>query len=111
MQLREQMKMDLIQAMKTQERATVATLRSVLAAIDNAEAVPVRESKASVEPIAGKSNEVPRKVLSADEIRQIVQRERDERQHASVTYGQLGQKAEAARLQKAAALIATYLTA
>ncbi|MEZ4730992.1 MAG: hypothetical protein R3E79_28055 [Caldilineaceae bacterium] len=109
MHLREQMKADLLQAMKARQHATVATLRSVLAVIDNAEAVPVDEPTVPVEPVVGKRNEVPRKVLSVDDIRQIVQKEMDERHAASVQYARLGLQAEAERLQTAAALIATYL--
>lgn len=109
MHVRAQMKADLTQALKARQHATVATLRSVLAAIDNAEAVPVDESTLSVEPVRGKGNDVPRKVLSVDDIRQIVQKEMDERRAASVKYAHLGLQAEAERLQTAAALIATYL--
>lgn len=109
MQIREQMKADLVQAMKARESLTVATLRSVLGAIDNAEAVPVSAPTLPVEPVIGKSNEVPRKVLSADDIRQILQNEVDERCAASAEYARLGQHAEAERIQTAAALITAYL--
>lgn len=109
MQLREQMKADLRQAMKARQSATVATLRALLAAIDNAEAVPVPAVTMPVEPILGQSHEVPRKLLSADDIRQIIQKEADERRAASLKYANLGQAAEAERLQTAAQLIETYL--
>lgn len=102
MHLREQMKADLRQAMKARHSATVATLRAVLAAIDNAEAVPV-------EPLVEQRHEVPRKLLSADDIRQIIQKEADERRAASLKYANLGQAGEAERLQTAATLIETYL--
>jgi len=109
MQIREQMKADLVQAMKARESLTVATLRSVLGAIDNAEAVPVTEPTLPVEPVIGKSNEVPRKLLSANDIRQILVRERNERQAASLEYAGLGQEAAAERLRREAAIIASYL--
>lgn len=108
-QLREQMKTDLRSAMKARATEDVVTLRSVLAAIDNAEAVPVAPTSSSVAPVIGRSADVPRKVLSADDIRQLVQHEVDERRHASATYAQLGQAAEAERLQRAADLLAAYL--
>ncbi|MBX3014038.1 MAG: GatB/YqeY domain-containing protein [Caldilineaceae bacterium] len=111
MQLREQMKADLTRAMKARQSETVATLRSVLAAIDNAEAVPVETPTQPIEPIAGQRHEVPRKVLSLDDIRQMVQKELDERRAASATYAQLGQSAEAERLATAADLLAGYLNA
>lgn len=109
-QLREQMKADLRSAMKARATEDVATLRSVLAAIDNAEAVPMVSSASSVEPVIGKSNDVPRKLLSPADIRQLVQHEVTERQHASATYAQLGEAAAAERLQRAATLLAAYLT-
>ena len=110
MQLREQMKADLIQAMKARQNATVATLRAILAAIDNAEAVPIEETAMPAEPLLGQQHEVPRKLLSAADIRQIIQQEAAERRAASQKYATLGQPAEAERLQTAAALIEAYLT-
>lgn len=111
MQPREQMKADLVQAMKARQVDTVATLRSALAAIDNAEAVPVETPITPLIPFATQSRDVPRKVLSVADIRQILQQEVDERYAASAEYTRLGQVAEATRLQRAAALIATYLRA
>lgn len=109
MLLREQMKADLTQAMKARQRATVTTLRSVLAAIDNAEAIPVIEPAFPAEPVLGQQHEAPRKRLSAEDIREIVQREMDAHCAASVKYANLGLQAEAERLQNAATLLAGYL--
>lgn len=109
MQLRQQMKADLTRAMKARQSETVATLRSVLAAIDNAEAIPVTESPFPVEPVPGQRHEAPRKLLTAEDIHQIVQKERDERQAASLKYATLGLHAEAERLLAAAKLLADYL--
>lgn len=108
MQLREQMKADLRQAMKARQLETVATLRAVLAAIDNAEAVPVEELTMPVEPVLGQQHEVARKLLSVADLRQIIQQEAAERRAASHKYATLGQPAEAERLQAAATLIETY---
>lgn len=108
MQLRERMKADLRQAMKARQSATVATLRSALAAIDNAEAVPV-DDQTPIIPLVTHSPDVPRKVLSAADIRAILQKEVDERRAASAEYAHLGQTAEAERLTVAAELIASYL--
>lgn len=111
MQLREQMKADLTQAMKARQSERVATLRSILAAIDNAEAIPVTEPTFLVEPVLGQRHEAPRKLLSAEDIRAIVRKEMDERRAASVKYANLGLQAEAERLQQAATLLAGYLHA
>ncbi len=108
-EIREQMKVDLRQAMKARDTEQVATLRSVLGAIDNAEAVPIVAVSSLVEPVIGKSNDVPRKLLSTEDIRQIVTHEIAERQRAGQTYAELGQSAEAERLQRAATLLISYL--
>lgn len=109
MQIRKQMKLDLVKAMKARQSATVATLRSALAAIDNAEAVPIDE-KTPIIPFVTQSPDVPRKVLSDADIHQILQKEVDERIAASAEYNRLGQTGEAERLAAAAALISVYLT-
>lgn len=109
MQIREQMKADLTQAMKARDSLAVTTLRSVLGAIDNAEAIPVTEAKFPVEPVVGKSNEAPRKILTTDDIRRILEHEVAERRAASAQYARLGQQTEAERLQKTAGLIEGYL--
>lgn len=109
-EIREQMKVDLRNAMKARDTERVTTLRSVLAAIDNAEAVPVAAAPFTVEPEAGQRTEVPRKVLTGDDIRQIIEREVAERRHASQTYAQVAQQAEAERLQRAATLLISYLS-
>ncbi|MEZ4660200.1 MAG: GatB/YqeY domain-containing protein [Caldilineaceae bacterium] len=108
MQIREKMKADLTRAMKARQPEAVDGLRAVLAAIDNAEAVPV-EQAAWAEPVMGQRTEVPRKELSAEDTRQIIQREVDERRAASVKYASLGLADEAARLARVADLIAGYL--
>ncbi|MCX6049433.1 MAG: GatB/YqeY domain-containing protein [Chloroflexi bacterium] len=111
MQLREQMKADLLRAMKERQSATVSTLRSVLAAIDNAEAVPVKDERTvPVEPVLDQRHEVPRKILSADNIHQIVQQELDERRAASLVYAKLGKTEEADRLQHEVNLLSAYLS-
>lgn len=109
MQIREKMKADLTRAMKARQADAVDGLRAVLAAIDNAEAAPVNQSATWVEPVMGQRNEVPRKVLSAQDMRQIIEREVDERRAASAKYADLGLADEAARLGRVADLIAAYL--
>jgi uncharacterized protein YqeY len=85
--MRARIKADLRDAMKSRRTVTVATLRSLLAAIDNAEAV---DGTAVVNPVIGRSNDVPRRELSEAEVRQLVQREADEYAGAVATYERLG---------------------
>lgn len=104
--IREQMKMDLTAAMKAREMVTVSTLRTVLGAIDNAEAVPITTP---LEYSNGKTNDVPRKQLTQTDIEQILRQELNTRQAAALKYQDLGKEGEAARLQQEADVIAHYL--
>ena len=104
--IREQMKLDLIVAMKAREMIAVSTLRTVLGAIDNAEAVPVTTP---LEYSNGKTNDVPRKQLTSTDIEEILRQELDARQTAALKYQNLGKEGEAARLHQEADVIAHYL--
>lgn len=104
--IREQMKLDLTAAMKAREMVAVSTLRTVLGAIDNAEAVPVTTP---LEYSNGKTKDVPRKQLTLTDIEQILRQELNARQAAALKYQDLGKADEAARLQQEADLIADYL--
>lgn len=104
--LRLQMRDDLKIAMRQREKWKAETLRSLLAAIENAEAVTVVEP---VEPSIGKTNDVPRRELSDDELVAIVRREHDERMAARDLYRQLDQEALAHQLEQEAGVIAAYL--
>jgi uncharacterized protein YqeY len=106
MSVRNRIKADLLLAMKASESATVATLRTMLAALDNAEAVPL---DASFQPLVGQSNDVPRKVLSEKEFLQVLHNEANGRRTAVATYEQLGKVEEANRLRAELAVFAKYL--
>lgn len=106
MSLRERAKADLPKAIKARQRHAVVALRSILAAIDNAEAV---EPLSGPVPLVGRSDDVPRKELSETQIREIVRMEADERRSAVAAYERLGQQAEAARLRAEIAVIDSYL--
>lgn len=81
-------KADLIAAMKAKEALDVSALRSLLARISNAEAVPAAQTTIeTTSRIAGAgsgvgSTEAPRKQLSITEIREIIQDEIQEMQAA-----------------------------
>jgi hypothetical protein len=84
----------------------VSTLRSTLAEIDNAEAVEV---DTSFVPLVGRTNDVPRKVLTEAEIRAILQSEADQIKLALAEYERVGRVEKAAELQAAWELLAGYL--
>ena len=105
MTYRNRIRADLLRAMKERDRATTMTLRSLLAAIDNAEAVEVA---AAPIPTLGRSNDVPRKLLTEEDVRQILHEEAGARRAAMADYQRLGHKEAAAALHAEIALIARY---
>ena len=70
------MRSDLRQAMKDRDRPAVVALRTALAAIANAEAVP---DDGSVEETHGRLVDHARRVLTADDVLAVVQRQVDDR--------------------------------
>ncbi len=107
-ELRERLSGELRVAMKAREKQTVVLLRTLMATLDNAEAVTV--DLATLPKVATtERHEVPRKLLSEDEIRALLQREIAERRHNCAEYEALGLPEKATQLQQEAELIASYL--
>jgi uncharacterized protein YqeY len=106
MSLRERIKADLPKAMRERQTVVVATLRSLMAAIDNAGAV---EQGPPSGPIVGRAADVTRKTLSDSDLRTIVRAEADERTEALATYERLGKTNDADRLRKELVVINRYL--
>lgn len=107
MSVRESLKRDLKQAMKERNRASAATIRSALAAIDNAEAVPAGKT----DPLgtAGLAHDVPRRVLTSDEITAILRAEADELRAAYDGYRSNGQRDSAEEMRAALHVLARYV--
>ncbi len=104
MTLYEQMKADLLSAIKARETATVAALRSLIAAIDNAQAVPLDGIPRETE-----RTEVPRLELSEAEVRALLRREATTCRANVERYETLGRTAEAQRLRVELNVIDAYL--
>jgi hypothetical protein len=102
-------------ALKAKDTVTTSALRSALAAIANAEAVPVEHrSAAGSQHIAGgaawlASAEAERKVLTREETGRIVEDEISDRQAAARQYEAAGRSERAARLRREAQAIRTVL--
>lgn len=111
MQIRDQMRADLLVARKQRNGDDVAMLRALLAAIDHAEAVEVEEPATSAPPVFGQRNEVPRKELTEADIRAILQDEADELHAAIAEFERAGRPDKVAQLQSHLALVARYLDA
>lgn len=103
--LRERLKRDLLEATKARQTADVATLRSLLAAIDNAESV----DPASVVIPQGWPAEVPRKLLSEADIAAVVAGEAGEAREALRACAGRGRPDEERRLRATLELISGYL--
>ncbi|WP_200961219.1 hypothetical protein [Phycicoccus sp. Soil802] len=113
--LRALLQSSLLPAMRVGDKDTVSVVRAALAAIANAEAVPVDDAAPLTDgPIAGAAvglgaTEAPRRELSQDEVRQIVERERQDRIHAAEESEAGGLGEYAARLRTQAAVLAFLL--
>ena len=81
-------------------------LRTLLAAIANAEAVELDPSHPK--EVQGWA-EAPRRRLSSADVAAIVRRERDDLLAAALEYERHGRPGEAARLRRSAALVEGYL--
>jgi uncharacterized protein YqeY len=77
--LTNQLRTDLLEARKARDQLTSATLQTVIAAIDNAGAVPAPETTVS---IGVGSTEALRKELSEQDLQDILSREISELKHA-----------------------------
>ncbi|MHA6624823.1 GatB/YqeY domain-containing protein [Pseudonocardia sichuanensis] len=105
--MRAEMRADLTAALKARDRVAAAALRSVLAAIENAEAVPADPRPASAPGsahVAGAANgpgaaEARRRHLTDADVRSIVEAEVRERASAAEEYERLGRDEHAGRLR------------
>lgn len=102
--LRQRLQTDLRLAMKSREVFEVAVLRMLIAAIDNAGAVPL--SPKSEPP----QFEVERRRLSLDELEAILLREREVRQAAVTEFARLGLGAQSTQAAGEVAIVDRYLS-
>ena len=91
MSLRDELQLALHTAMRARDRQAVSLYRSTLAAIENAEAVPLdddmRASAVEQAPLGVGAADVERRELSDDEVEAVVRREAEERRIASRVTG------------------------
>ena len=116
--LRARLRADLTTAMKARDKEAVATLRSVLAAFDNAEAVPVPAPaagpRASSEFVAGTSvglgsAEAARRELTLDDLHTVLRALVDEGLAEAGTYAAHGRPDDADRLRRQVDFLRAYL--
>lgn len=116
-ELRTRLRADLKTAMKSRSAVKVSAIRSLLAALDDAEAVapPATAPISSLggEHVAGAavgvgSTEVDRRVLTAAEVELVVSGQIEERQAAAATFDAVAQPDAARRLRDEAGVIERY---
>ena len=101
--MRYRLQADLRAAMSARAMFEVAVLRVLIAAIDNAGAVPLS-------PISSRAqSEVERRRLGLDDVQAILQREYRARQDAADEYGRLGLTAESDGARREMEIVKQYL--
>jgi hypothetical protein len=114
--LRTRLRRDLRAAMKSQQRNEMAALRTLIAAIDNAESV--RDASSSSSPSASEhvagavrglgAADAPRRSLSESDLKRIIETELWERDAQAERLTLLGRADDASRLRAEAEVIARY---
>lgn len=114
--MRSDLRRDLTAALKARDRVAVAALRSVLAALENAEAVPTAatDNTAGNEHFAGATAglgaaEAQRRDLTEADVRSIIEAEVRDRTSAAQEYERLGRADQAAHLRAEADVLRRYL--
>ncbi|MFV8241648.1 glutamyl-tRNA amidotransferase [Mycolicibacterium peregrinum] len=112
---RDRLRESLLSARKARDTNRTAAIRSALSAIDNAETPQADQTDTRIGgAIAGAvsgvgSTEVARRVLSDDEVRDLLRAEIDERLSAASGYIANGHHERASELQSQAAVLAQVL--
>lgn len=108
--LKERLRADLKTAMRARATHEVRLLRTLIAALDNAEAVPVEGMHDFSRPAtsAQHAGEVARRELDHAEVEALLASEADARELAAAAYERHGRPEDAARLRNEVALILAY---
>lgn len=106
MSIPERLRADLKIAMANRDRLEMSQLRTLIAAIENAEAV---EMRTSIEPKLGVNHDVARRDLGPDDVRSVITRELDELADAVSRYRDLGLDHEVEELETRVQIVNRYL--
>ena len=107
--MKAELRRDLVAAMKRGDKAEVALLRQLVAALDNAEAVPTTGSGAVPLPFGEGTAEAKRHHLTEEDIQALIRWEMDERTAAAAEFTRLDIEARAAALTAEVELIGRYV--
>ena len=110
-QMKSRLRADLGVAMKVGNRREAALIRELIAAIENAEAIPDRVERASVvrHDFLSGSAEAERLVLSKDQVRDLLLREIERREQAAAEFDRVGAAARADALRAEISLAERYV--
>ncbi len=116
MSLRLRMRQALPEAMRARDKVAVSALRTALAALDNAEAVPVDGAVThgpalEQSPVGVGATEAPRRELTEPDVAEIVRAEVLERLEAAAQLPDPAQADRATRLRAEAAVLLRFLDA
>jgi uncharacterized protein YqeY len=101
---------DLRLAMRERDAPRTSTLRTLIAAIDHAQAVPDTDPRSHTRfhRFGEGANEAPRRTLTQADLQALLNREMQERTEAAAEMEKAGEVDRAIRLREEAAIVATY---
>jgi len=107
----DRLRADLKTAMRERRQDEVRVLRSLIGAIDNAQAVPVAPGHQPyvAQAFGEGAAEVPRLVLSGADVARVLAEEVSSRENAAEDMARLGQVERAALLREEAGIVRRYL--
>ena len=108
--LKDRLRADLKAAMRARNSAEVSVLRTLIAAVDNAEAHPIEHfhERLRQRSLADPIGEVARRALDASTLDAVLEAETKSRLAAAEDYERHGRTEDAARLRSEANLIGRY---
>jgi len=110
--IKRRLREDLTDALRLRRPDHMAILRTLIAAIDNAEAVPVKTPTSYLELEFGDPGaEAARRVLSRGEVMAVMQGEAEERESAALEMERVGRNDPARALTEAAGFVRRYVSA
>ena len=107
MSVRDRLRADLVSAMRAGDKTEMSMIRTLIGAIENAEAV---EGEGSSDPKLGLNHDRPRKTLTDDDIVRILSSERSEAAAAAAGYKRMGLADEAEDLDQRVRIVDRYLS-
>jgi uncharacterized protein YqeY len=107
--LKARLRGDLKTAMQAKRAVEMKALRGLLGAIDNAQAVPVAETRYVARKFGDESVEVARIALSDEDLRALLVREAAAHREAAAEMARFGRADRAGALEAEAAIVERYL--